>query len=108
MSNKPNRKKPIPLTFYVTEEDSVLIHRKAGESGMSLTKYLTACATGKEIVHIDGLNDFTRALKPQGTNLNQLTTLANMGRITAVNLSDTCELYRSIQQTLKEILARRH
>lgn len=73
---------------------------------MDLTKYLTTCAVGKEIVHIDGLNEFTRALKPQGTNLNQLTTLANMGRISSVNIGDTYALYLDIQKLLKEILER--
>ena len=106
MNNKTNRKKPIPLTFYVTEEDSNLIHRKAQEAGMSLTKYLTACAVGKEIVRLGDLNSFTRALKAQGTNLNQLATLANMGRITSANLGETRDLYREIQQTMKEILER--
>lgn len=106
MSNKPNRSKPIPLTFYVTEEDSDTIHRKAKESGMSLTKYLTVCAVGKEIVQLGNLNEFTRKLKAQGTNFNQLATLANMGRITSVNLPETRDIYRSIQQMLKEILER--
>jgi hypothetical protein len=106
LNNKTNRKKPIPLTFYVTEEDSTLIHHKAREAGMSLTKYLTACAVGKEIVQLGNLNEFTRKLKAQGTNLNQLATLANMGRVTSVNLGEVRDLYRSIQQTLKEILER--
>ena len=106
MSKPANRSKPIPLTFYVTEEDSELIHRKARESGMNLTKYLTACAVGKEIVQLGGLNEFTRTLKAQGTNLNQLAALAHMGRVTSVSLSEVRDLYRSIQQTLKEILER--
>ena len=84
MSKKPNRTKSVPLTFYVTEADSQRIHRKAEACGVSLTKYLTDCAVGKEIIRIDALTEFTKALKAQGNNLNQLTTLANMGRITAV------------------------
>ena len=90
MSKKPNRTKSVPLTFYVTEADSRRIHQKAEACGMSLTQYLTDCAVGKEIVRIDALAEFIRALKAQGNNLNQLTTLANMGRITAVNVREAC------------------
>lgn len=106
VSKKPNRTKSVPLTFYVTEADSQRIHRKAEACGVSLTKYLTDCAVGKEIIRIDALTEFTKALKAQGNNLNQLTTLANMGRITAVNVQETCDLYADIQRSLKTLLER--
>ena len=106
MNKKPNRTKPVPLTFYVTEADSRRIRRKAEASGMSLTRYLTDCAVGKEIVRIEALAEFTKALKAQGNNLNQLATLANMGRITSVNVRKACTLYADIQHALKELLER--
>ena len=106
MSKKPNRTKSVPLTFYVTEADSRRIHQKAEACGVSLTQYLTDCAVGKEIVRIEALTEFTKALKAQGNNLNQLTTLANMGRITAVNVQETCDLYADIQRSLKTLLER--
>lgn len=106
MSKKPNRTKSVPLTFYVTEADSQRIHRKAEACGVSLTKYLTDCAVGKEIIRIDALTEFTKALKAQGNNLNQLTTLANMGRITVVNVHEACALYADIQRSLKTLLER--
>lgn len=106
LSKKPNRTKSVPLTFYVTEADSQRIHRKAKTCGVSLTKYLTDCAVGKEIIRIEALTEFTKALKAQGNNLNQLTTLANMGRITAVNVQETCALYADIQRSLKTLLER--
>ncbi|WP_308857546.1 plasmid mobilization relaxosome protein MobC [uncultured Oscillibacter sp.] len=106
MSKKPNRTKSVPLTFYVTEADSQRIHCKAKACGVSLTKYLTDCAVGKEIIRIDALTEFTKALKAQGNNLNQLTTLANMGRITAVNVQEACALYADIQRSLKTLLER--
>lgn len=107
MSNKPKRKKPIPITFRVTERDAETIRKKAKSAEMDLTKYLTTCAVGKEIKRIDGINDFISELRQQGTNLNQLTTLSNMGRISAVNLSETYELYLEIQKILKEILEKK-
>ncbi len=107
MSNKPKRRKPIPITFRVTERDAKTIRKKAKSAEMDLTKYLTTCAVGKEIKCIDGINDFISELRQQGTNLNQLTTLSNMGRISAVNLSETYELYLEIQKILKEILEKK-
>ena len=73
---------------------------------MSLTQYLTDCAVGKEIVRIEALAEFTKALKAQGNNLNQLATLANMGRITSVNVREACTLYADIQHALKGLLER--
>ena len=107
MSNKPKRRKPIPITFRVTERDAETIRQKAKSAEMDLTKYLTTCAVGKEIKRIDGINDFIFELRQQGTNLNQLTTLSNMGRISAVDLSETYELYLEIQKILKEILEKK-
>ena len=107
MSNKPKRRKPIPITFRVTERDAETIRKKAKSAEMDLTKYLTTCAVGKEIKRIDGINDFISELRQQGTNLNQLTTLSNMGRISAVNLSETYGLYLEIQKILKEILEKK-
>ena len=107
MSNKPKRRKPIPITFRVTERDAETIRQKAKSAEMDLTKYLTTCAVGKEIKRIDGINDFISELRQQGTNLNQLTTLSNMGRISAVDLSETYELYLEIQKILKEILEKK-
>ena len=107
MSNKPKRRKPIPITFRVTERDAETIRKKAKSAEMDLTKYLTTCAVGKEIKRIDGINDFIFELRQQGTNLNQMTTLSNMGRISAVNLSETYELYLEIQKILKEILEKK-
>ena len=107
MSNKPKRRKPIPITFRVTERDAETIRKKAKSAEMDLTKYLTTCAVGKEIKRIDGINNFIFELRQQGTNLNQMTTLSNMGRISAVNLSETYELYLEIQKILKEILEKK-
>ena len=107
LKKKANRKKSIPLTFYVTKENEEIIRQNAKSADMNLTEYLTACAVGKNIVHIDGLNEFTRTLKQQGTNLNQLATLANMGWIQSVNVSDTYELLLDIHKLLKKILERK-
>lgn len=104
MNKKPNRTKSVPLTFYVTDADSQRIHRKAKACGVSLTKYLTDCAVGKEIIRIDALTEFTKALKAQGNNLNQLTTLANMGKITVVYGDRLAEGYGQVSEQLRQLL----
>ena len=104
MNRKPNRTKSVPLTFYVTEADSRRIHQKAEACGVSLTQYLTDCAVGKEIVRIEALTEFTKALKAQGNNLNQLTTLANMGKVTVVYGDRFAESYQQISEQLRQLL----
>ena len=104
MSKKPNRTKSVPLTFYVTEADSQRIHRKAEACGVSLTKYLTDCAVGKEIIRIDALTEFTKALKAQGNNLNQLTTLANIGKVKILRGDTLADKYGAICEQLRQLL----
>ena len=53
------------------------------------TLYLTIYSgLGKEIVRVEGLDGVLSELKAQGRNLNQLTTLANMGRISVLRGDD--------------------
>ena len=73
---------------------------------MTLTDYVTRCALGKEIIVIYEVIEFLRELKSQGANLNRLTTLANMGRITCVNLTETMTQYEKVLERLKSILER--
>ena len=103
MNRKPNRTKSVPLTFYVTEADSRRIHQKAEACGVSLTQYLTDCAVGKEIVRIEALTEFTKALKAQGNNLNQLPVLANMGKVQFANLDSAVQAFAKINTALREI-----
>ena len=98
MKKKVNRTKPVSLTFRVTEGDAELIRRNAKSAGMDLTKYLTTCAVGKEIVHINGFDDCARALRRQGTNLNQLITLANMVQEFPEAFNQVLEIQRKWQK----------
>ena len=43
-------------------------------------------------------------LKAQGRNLNQLTTLANMGRVSVVKGDDLAENYGKIYEQLRVLL----
>ena len=74
---------------------------------MSLTGYITTCCLGKQIVIIDGLDEMLREQRAIGRNLNQLTTLCNMGRISAPDLRGMTQQYRTVSEALKELLRRR-
>ena len=74
---------------------------------MTLTDYLTACGLQKEIVIIDGLEEVVRQQKAIGRNLNQLTTLANMGKINVVFLQELTDAYGQVSSLLSGILKRR-
>jgi hypothetical protein len=74
---------------------------------MTLTDYLTACGLQKEIVIIDGLEEVVRQQKAIGRNLNQLTALANMGKINVVFLQELTDAYGQVSSLLSGILKRR-
>ena len=87
------KKKTEIITARMTPADKKAIHQRAKAAGMTITDYLTTCALGKKIVRVDGLDDLLSELKAQGRNLNQLTTLANMGRITILRGDDLFSEY---------------
>ena len=78
------KKKTAIITARMTPEDKQKIENRAADARMTVTDYLTTCALGKKIVRVDGLETVLAELKAQGRNLNQLTVLANMGRVTIV------------------------
>ncbi len=87
------KKKTEIITARMTPADKKTIQRRARSAGMTVTDYLTACALGKEIVRMEGLDDLLSEMKAQGRNLNQLTTLANMGRLTVLRGDDLISEY---------------
>ena len=53
---------------------------------------------------MDGLDQVLSELKAQGRNLNQLTTLANMGKIAVVYGDRLAEGYGQINEQLRQLL----
>ena len=62
------------------------------------------CGLGKKVVYVDGLDKVLTELKAQGRNLNQLTTLANMGKSTMVYGDRLAESYQQINEQLCQLL----
>ena len=94
------KKKTAIITARMTPADKKAIHQRAIAAGMTVTDYLTTCALGKEIIRVDGLDDLLSELKAQGRNLNQLTTLANMGRLSILRGDELIREYTRLCDTL--------
>ena len=97
-------KKTEIITLRVTPRVKAAIQARAKQVDMTVTDYLCLCGLGKKIVQVDGLDPVLTELKAQGRNLNQLTTLANMGRITVVYGDRLAEGYGQVSEQLRELL----
>ena len=98
------KKKTEIITARMTPADKQAIRLRAKAAGMTVTDYLTACALEKEIVRVDGLDDLLSELKAQGRNLNQLTTLANMGRISVLRGDDLVSEYTKLCDAVSAVI----
>ena len=98
------KKKTEIITARMTAADKKAIRQRAKAAGMTVTDYLTTCALGKDIVRVDGLDDLLSELKAQGRNLNQLTTLANMGRITVLYGDNLVQEYTRLCDVLGALI----
>jgi hypothetical protein len=81
-----HKDKMVAMRF--SQSDYAAIKSKAERMKMNFTEFMTACALGKRIVVIDGLDNVLREQKAIGRNLNQLTTLCNMGKIQCPDLTE--------------------
>ena len=97
-------KKTEIITLRVTPQTKDRIQAKARELNLTVTDYLCLCGLGKRIVRVDGLDKVLSELKAQGRNLNQLTTLANMGKITVVYGDRLAEGYAQVSEQLYQLL----
>ena len=70
---------------------------------MTLTDYLIICGLGQEIIQVEGLDAVLTELKAQGRNLNQLTTLANMGRLTVLRADDLADRYTALCEQVSRL-----
>ena len=95
------------LSIRISDADWQQFHEKADQANMTLTEYITDCCLGKQIVVIDGLDEVIRQQKAIGRNLNQLTTLANMGKVKTVYLQELTDAYAQVGSLLSDILKAR-
>ncbi len=99
-----NKTKMIAMRF--RKSDYAAIKRKAEKANMNFTEFVTASAMNKPITIINGLEDVLKEQKAIGRNLNQLTTLCNMGKIIYPDLRELKEQYADMLTALSEIIRR--
>jgi len=97
----PMKKKP--FAFRISESTYQTLKRKAKRGKVTMTEFLERAITDKEIVVVDGMQELIGELKAIGRNLNQLTTLANMGKVDAVYLAETKAQLSGIYEKLSAL-----
>ena len=95
------------MSIRISDEDLKILHEQAEKAKLTLTDYITKTCLAKQIVVIDGLDEVIRQQKAIGKNLNRLTVLSNMGKISSVNLERLTEEYAELNRTLTEMLDRK-
>ena len=103
IGNGGNMKKDKQFSIRISTQDLETICGKAAQAHMSQSDYVTACCLGKRIVILDGLKEVLRQQKAIGNNLNQLTVLANMGKVQFANLDSAAQEFSKINIALREL-----
>lgn len=98
--------KDTTFSIRISQENLDTIRRKAKQARMSQSDYVTRCCLGKQVVVVEDLKDVLKQQRAIGNNLNQLTVLANMGRIETVNLDGVARELATISGTLRNIAER--
>lgn len=84
------------VTIRMTPKVKEQLRLRAQDANMTLTDFLCICGLGKEIIRVDGLDKVLSELKTQGRNLNQLTTLVNMGKLKILRGDDLVDGYAKL------------
>ena len=79
-------KKDKVITIRVTKQEKERLIKKSQKAEMTLSEYLIEQGLDKDIIILDGINEFVYELRIIGNNINQLTRLANSGKINVVYL----------------------
>lgn len=95
------------MSIRISDTELEKIHRKAEQTKLSLTDYVTRCCLGKQIIVVDGLDEVIRQQKAIGRNLNQLTMLCNMGKVKIASLVEMTQQYADTNRYLAELLERK-
>lgn len=97
-------KKDKMFAMRMTTSDYDRIQNKSVQAGMTMTDFLTSSALDKKIIVVEGLDSVTAQLKAIGKNLNQLTLLCNMGKITCPDLLEIKKCFGSVFDYLYDLM----
>ena len=99
-----NKTKMVAMRFRESDYDA--IYKKATKANMNFTEFVTASAMNKSVNVINGFDEVLKEQKHIGRNINQLTTLCNMGKITCPDLTEVKIGFSEIITKLDEIARR--
>ena len=95
-------KKDKIITIRVNEKEKKKLIEKSKIAKLSLSEYLIEQGLDKDIVMVDGLNEVVAELRRIGNNINQLTYLANSGRIYTVDFSEVKQEIGKVWNVINE------
>ena len=98
--------KDTTFSIRIASGDLDTIKRKAKQARLSQSDYVTHCCLGRQVVVVEDLKEVLKQQRAIGNNLNQLTVLANMGRVSVANLDEAAKELEKISETLREIAER--
>ena len=104
--NGGQMKKDTTFSIRISSDDLATIRQKAKDARLSQSEYVTRCCLGRQIIVTDSLKEVLQQQRAIGNNLNRLTVLANMGRITTADLDRTAQELAAISSTLRDIQER--
>lgn len=93
------------ITFRVDENMYKKITKNAKKANLSINQYLARTYDGGTLKVVEGLREFQLELNRIGTNLNQITTLSQLGKISSVDLKSTQQGFNEIITKLNRIVA---
>ena len=99
-----NKTKMIAMRF--RESDYETIKRKVDKADLNFTEFVTRSALNMPVTVVNDLTAVLKELKAIGRNLNQLTTLCNMGKISCPDLSELIAQYSGVYDRLNDISGR--
>lgn len=98
--------KDTTFSIRIASSDLDIIKKKARQARLSQSDYVTRCCLRRQVVVIEDLKDVAKQLRAIGSNLNQLTALVNMGRVSVTNLDGMTQELASVSATLRAVQER--
>ena len=99
------RKRNVHIQFWLDKKEAEAFQKKVKKSGLSREAYLRHLVTGLEPQDAPPPDYYAmmRELHGIGNNLNQLTVLANMGKVQFANLDTAAQEFAKINVTLRQM-----
>lgn len=91
------------FAFHIDESDYQMLKTKAKRGKITMTDFIIRAITDRKIIVVEGVRELISELKTIGRNLNQLTTLGNMGKLDTVYLAETKVQLNQIYEKLSAV-----